>query len=218
MVDIFDEVSEDLRADKARALFFRYGWLLLTACALSLVAVGGWQYEQTRADAENQRVAGLFSNATTLASTAVGDRARQQALAAFANVVAQDHKGYTPLALMNEASLEYDSGNRVAALASWDQVANDTAAPTLMRDLASLLWAQHQLDQADPGVLTARLQPLLVSSNPWHGLASEEMALLQLRQGQTAQARARLQALEADTTATQAARERAAALLASLAA
>jgi len=50
----------------------------------------------------------------------------------------------------------------------------------------------------------------------WHGLASEQMALLLLRQGKTDQARDRLLQLEADTTVPQNARSRAAALLASL--
>ena len=51
------------------------------------------------------------------------------------------------------------------AAALWDQVAADSSADPLLRDLASLLWAQHQIDSGDPSLLEARLKALAAPEN-----------------------------------------------------
>jgi len=216
VVDIFDEISEDLRADRARALLARYGGVFLAACVLVLVGVGAWQIYHQRADKENQRVAGLFIAATTEAATANTAAVRATAIAQFQDVQKQGHPAYTVLARLDEATLRDDSGDHQGALVLWDQVAGDGSATPAIRDLAALLWVQHQVDNGDPVLLTGRLQPLLAGTNVWHALASEQMALLEVRQGQTGPARQRLQALEIDPTASQNVRSRALTVLAGL--
>lgn len=216
MADIFDEVSADLQAERARALFVRYGGVLVVAFILVLAGVGIYQWNKARVQKEDQRVAALFITATNAASTTMTDLARRTAIQDFQTVEQQNHPAYTALAKLNEASLRYDGGDRAGALILWDQVAGDGSIPASLRDLSMLLWVQHQVDSADPALLAGRLSPLLAPSNEWHALASEEMALLELRQGQTAEARDRLSALEADATASNNVRARASALLAGL--
>jgi hypothetical protein len=51
VVDIFDEVSEDLRTERALAIAKRYGGLLLMVCVLVLLGVAaqqGYGWYQTR--------------------------------------------------------------------------------------------------------------------------------------------------------------------------
>jgi len=64
--------------------------------------------------------------------------------------------------------------------------------------------------------LRARLAPLALPTNAWHALAQEAAALLDLRQGQTDQAKAALKTLAQDTTAPSGVRGRANGLLARL--
>jgi hypothetical protein len=216
VVDIFDEISEELRADRARALLVRYGGLLVGLCLAVVIAVAVWQWRQAQTDKENQRVASLFIAAAAEAAGSNTESGRAQAIAEFAAVERQGHAAYTALARLDEAELRSENGDLKGALVLWDQVAGDGSAAPAIRDLAVVLWVQHQLDQGDPVLLAGRLAPVLSPSNVWHGLASEEMALIQLRQGQTAAARERLQALEVDSTVSQNLRSRAAVELASL--
>jgi len=216
VVDIFDEISEDLRAEQARVLLARYGGLLVLVCLLVVIAVAGWEWRQAQTDKENQRVSGLFIQATTDAAAAGTTATRAAAIAEFQNVERQGQANYTALARLDEAALRDENGDTNGALVLWDQVAGDGSISQTERDLAVVLWVQHQPDTANAGLLEARLQPLLVSTNIWHGLASEQMALLELRDGQAAAARQRLQMLEADTTASQNVRQRAELVLASL--
>ena len=48
MADIFDEVSEDLRAERAKRLAVRYGGWVLAAALLIVAGVAGWQVWQAR--------------------------------------------------------------------------------------------------------------------------------------------------------------------------
>ena len=109
--------------------------------------------------------------------------------------------------------MKADAGDLAGAEALWNKVAGDSSADPLLRDLASLLWAQHGIDQGDPSLLEARLKALAAPDNPWHALADEQLALLDLRLGKDDQAKATLQRLAQDTTAPSGVRGRANALL-----
>ena len=102
------------------------------------------------------------------------------------------------------------------ALKMWDEVAADGAADPLLRDLATLMWAQHQIDHGDPAQLAARLQALTSATNPWRALAREQLALLDLRQGKTDAAKTAFQQLADDVTAPAGVRGRSSSLVSKL--
>jgi hypothetical protein len=120
------------------------------------------------------------------------------------------------LSRLREAGLKADAGDLQGATALWDQVAGDPSADPLLRNLASLLWAQHLMDNGDPSLLEARLKLLTAPDSPWRALAEEQLAQLDLRQGKTDQARTVLQHLAQDATAPNGVRGRASALLSRL--
>ena len=43
VTDIFREVDEEVRREQLKKLWERYGTLLIAACVLLVVAVGGWR-------------------------------------------------------------------------------------------------------------------------------------------------------------------------------
>lgn len=216
MVDIFDEVDEELRAERAQQLLKRYAGVILAAAVLVVGAAAGWQGWRWYEARQDRKAAAQYLTAMTLAQaspTGSNEATRSAAIAAFANVAANSPEGYATLARLQEAALRADAGDLKGASAIWDQVAGDSSADPLLRDLASLLWAQHQIDQGDPSLLESRLKPLAAAGNPWHALAEEQLALLDLRQGKKDQARAVLQRLAADTTAPSGVRGRASGVL-----
>lgn len=219
MVDIFDEVDEELRADRAQDLLKRYGGLIIAAaCAVVLLAAGwqGWQWWQNKQD---QAAADSFLAAMRAADTLPpGSDAAQRApaIADFQKLATASPAGYRTLARLREAGLQADAGDLTAASAIWDQVAGDSTVDPLLRDLAVLVSSLRLLDTGNPALLEARLKPLTGADNPFRPLAQEQLALLDLRQGRTDQAKETLRRLVQDIAAPTGVRNRAGGLLARL--
>ncbi|MFT8243718.1 tetratricopeptide repeat protein [Roseomonas sp. BN140053] len=214
MADIFDELQDDMRAERARQLATRWGGVLGVVALLALAGVGGWQGWRWYQTQQAEQTAAIFLEASRNAEQenadlgAAGNR--------FAAVAESAPPGYRTLARLRAAALKAETGDRDAALALWDAVAADPDADRLYRDLGSLMWALHGLDSQDPAALSARLEPLAADSSPWRASARELQALVSMRRGERDVARRTLQALAQDTTAPQGIRSRAARLAAGL--
>jgi hypothetical protein len=216
VVDIFDEVEEDLRAERAQKLAKKYGWLIILAAVAIVGGVAGWQVWvrwQTQQDAS---VASRFVAAQTAIEQAAPGAVTNGPLATLDLLAARGPEGYKTLARLRAAAVKADSGDLTGAVALWNAVAADSDADTLLRDLASLTAATRQIDQGDPAQIQARLEPLAVFGNPWSALAREQLAILDLRQGKADEAKTKLKALSIDFEAPSGVRARAAALLAGL--
>ena len=148
MVDIFDEISDDLRAERAAALLRRYGILFIAAAILALLAVAGQQFWQSYQAKQNSAAAAKFLGITgqidTLGAgiTNAQQIANAQALAGFA---ATAPAGYRSLANLRAAALYAAAGQIDAAEGLWNNISADTSADPLLRQLADLLWAQQEL-------------------------------------------------------------------------
>jgi hypothetical protein len=213
VVDIFDEVDEELRAERAQRLLKRYAGLIIAAAVLIVCAAGGWQawrWWQARQDmAAGQRYLTAMARLQLPAAAAN----RQDIVKDFGALAQTAPDGYRTLARLQAAALKAEGGDRQGAVVLWNDVATDSSADPLLRDLASLLWCQHQIDTGDPALLETRLKALAEPGNAWRSLAQEQLALLDLRQGKTEAAKAALTKLAQDVTAPNGVRERAAALL-----
>ncbi|MXP63754.1 tetratricopeptide repeat protein [Roseomonas sp. M0104] len=214
MPDIFDEVQEELRAERARRLGIRYGGLLAGVALLVLLGVGGWQGWQWWQDRQAAQSGALFLEISRKAEAPGADL--KAAGDSFASLAATSPEGYQILARLRGAALKAETGDREAALALWDQLSGDAGAPRLYRDLAGLMWVLHGMDTQDPAVLAARLTPLTEPSNPWRASARELQALLAIRRGDKPEAKRILEALAADVTAPRGLRDRAGRLAAGL--
>jgi hypothetical protein len=213
--DIFDEVEEELRAERAKKLLQRYGSLIIGAAVAIVALVAGFQAWRWYEARERARVAEIYIAAMHQAD-AQASADHQAALAGLAKVTGEGMPGYTTLARLRAAALKANAGDKDGALRLWDDVAKDASADPLLRDLANLEWGMHQIDTGDPAQVTARLKPLTDPNNAWHAMAEEQLALLALRQGQTQTAHDALKKLANDVTAPQGVRGRAGGLLAKL--
>ena len=207
MPDIFDEVEEDLRAERARRMWQRFGTPAFVLLLLVLAGIGGWQGWSWYQARERNAAATAFM-AAHRATEAQG--ADLPAMATrFQGLVADSPESYRILARLRAAALKAEVGERDAALALYDQVANDTAADPLYRGLANLMWVLRSMDTADTATLLARVRPLAQPGQPWNASARELQGLIELKAGQTAAAKQTLDQLANDATAPQSIRERA---------
>lgn len=219
MVDIFDEVSDDLRGERAMRLLRQYALLLILALILVLVGVAAQQGLAWRAARQNAAAATSFlAIGTTIDNAGATETAAQRLAAAqqYQSFAKTAPAGYRALAELRAAGLYAQAGQPGTAASLWNAVAADTDADQPLRDLANLLWAQHALGNAPDGDVGARLAPLESPANAFHGLAQETQALLYLREGKTAQAQGLFTQIANDPGAPDGVRNRADGLLAKL--
>ena len=212
MSDIFQEVDEDLRHDKWLRLWKQYQNYVIGLAAAIIIATAGvtyWRhYDQQQREAEglqyglalDEARGGKFAEAAdALSSLAVGA-----------------HAGRALVARFEAAALRARAGDEAAAIAAYDAIAKDSAVDPTYRDLATVLWGLHAVDTLDPQVVLDRLAPVTNPDNPWHSSAIEVTAVVHLKAGDRAAARADYQKLADDLTAPRGLRARAAQMVAAL--
>ncbi len=214
VVDIFDEVEEDLRAERAQRLLKKYAGLMIALAVGVIAAAAGWQL-WTRYQNQQDAAAAARYIAVQSALERPGAPKSDQ-IAPLDQLAATSPPGYKTLARLRSAALKADAGDLQGAVSSWNALAADSSTDPLLRDFASLMATAREIDRADPAQLEARLKPLAASGNAWSSLAREQLALLSLRQGKVDDARKALQGLAIDIGAPAGLRTRASALLAGL--
>ena len=176
MSDIFQEVDEEVRRDKAAEFWKKYQNAILAAAALIVLASAGfryWQYERERAE---QAAGDQFQQA--LAALEAGKL--KEAKAGFDKIAADGPAGYRGLAQMAAAGAQAQS-NPQAAAAAFDAVAGDAAIDPLLRDGARLRAALIRTDiPGEQQKGEAALTSLSAEGAPFRRLALLDLAALAL--------------------------------------
>lgn len=208
MADIFREVDEEVRAERAKELWRKYGVFVVGAAVLAVLAVGGfqlWKHLQAEAAAEaSQRL-------EQAASLAREDKP-VDAAAAFAALAAEGG-GAGLLARFGEAAELARQGDAASALARYEALAADEEAAPVYRDLARLFRGMIELDAGRPEAAIAAVEGL---SGTLRHSAAETIAAARAALGETTAAVAGFKALADDPEAPAGVRRRAAEMLAAL--
>lgn len=195
-----DEVAEAVRRDRLARGFRRWGWLiaLVVAGIIGTAAVLEWRKAQAQAEAE-------LRGEAILSALETEDPAAR--LAALSELPVSGDRGATAALLL--AAEQADAGDAAAAIETLSAVAGDSQVPPLTRDLATFKSLLLQGAEADP----AALEGLAAPGAPFGLLAREQLALIALENGDTADAIARLQAIREDAEVAPSQRGRVEALL-----
>ena len=176
MSDIFQEVDEEVRRDKAAEFWKKYQNLILAGAALVVLASGGfryWQYERERA----QQAAGdQFQQALAALEGGKLDEAK----AGLDKIAAQAPSGYRALAQMTAAGAEA-SKDPQGAIGAFDAISGDAAIDPLLRDAARLRAALLRGDIAgEEQKGAAALTSLSTDNGPYRRLARLALGALAL--------------------------------------
>ncbi len=205
MSDIFREVDEDLRRDRAEHLFKKYGGAMIAAVVLIVAGTGGYSFwRHWQAQKKEEQTAALV---TAIAQSAQGPEKGVEALAAFAGSA---NPSLAAIAQFNAAALMIRQGKPAEAATVYDGIAGNGSVPAEYRDLATLMAVMQRTDGDDPAQLTAKLQPLTADGSPWRFTARELTAVLAVRAGDTEKARTLFKQLADDQQAPSGVRSRAA--------
>ena len=176
MSDIFREVDEEVRQDRAIAIWQKYQNIILALAVLIVAAAGGWKYWQSRQLAAAEAADAKYQAAMELSR----EGKSAEAETAFAALAKTGPKGYASLAALRAAA-ELAVRDRKAAVAAFDAIAADPANDYLFRDNARLRAAMIRVDDADRKEIEERLTPLAGVGAPFRSSARELLALTAIK-------------------------------------
>lgn len=201
----FREVEEEIRQDRARAIWQKYGyWIIAGAVAIVLGTLAFTLYQnwtESRANASGD----AFLHALTLAGEGRVDEAR----AALETLEQEGYGSYPVLARLRIATLHEQTGEYDEAVAEFDAVAADSAMDAAVRDLARLRAGYILVDHGDRAAVAERVEVLAGDGNPLRHSAREALGLSAWKAGATEDAARLFQQIIDDPAAPRGIRERA---------
>jgi hypothetical protein len=210
--DIFTEVDEDLRREKALKLWNKYGNYVVGAALLIVGATAAnvaWQdYQRKQAEGDAVQYVAAVDQAKS------GDAA--SAGLALASIAREGKSGYSVLARFEDAALKSRQGDLAGAAAIYRAIADDNAADRALRDAAAVLAALITANGPEAAQAAGQVSSLAAPSSPWRHLAWEIEALAAAKAGKIEEARSLYARIADDPNAPPGARARAAEMLAAL--
>jgi hypothetical protein len=179
VVDVFDEVEEELRAERYTA-WVRKGWPYAAGAVVLalLVTLGVWGFGEHQ-KSEQAKASVTYDQALQALSSGDTEGADQK----LAGLAASAPAGYRTLALMQRAGVQVAKGKTEEAVRLMDQAAK--AAPdAVLADVARLKAALLLMDTHPLAEIEQRLTPLIDDKRPYHLQAREALANARLQAGQ----------------------------------
>ncbi len=205
MSDIFQEVDEEVRKEKANALWKKYGGYVVGACLAIVIGTAGrvaWREYQ-----EAQRIED--SNRYILAALQAAEGKTSEATESFRALAEESGTGYAVLARLREAGVRIEAGDRQGAIDIYDAVVASGEGGPALTDFVRYLAASQLINDGSAADIDARLAPLLEGNNPWRFSAHELKAIVAHRDGRLDDAREQFKALRTMAGAPPGIRQRA---------
>jgi hypothetical protein len=170
--DIFREVDDEVRREQLKKLWERYGGLLIAACVVVVVAVGGWRAYQWWEGKKAAEAGAAFQAAITLSA----DGKSKEAEEAFAKLATDGTASYRALAKFREAA-EVARRDPKAAVALYDQLAANSGLGQVLQDLAAVRAATLLVDTAPYSEIVQRLESVAGANRTFRHTARTLLAM-----------------------------------------
>lgn len=211
MSDIFREVNEELQRKQFKRFWDRYGYVVIGAALLIVVATAGYKswenYRQSVAAAKGDR----FLAAIELSEQGETEKARE-----IFEELSGDGAGYGVLARFRLASDQAGRGDSSDAIAGFDALARDPDVDPFLQDLARIRAGYLAVDSESYDAVSGRVADLAAAGSSLRFSALEILGLSAWRDGDMEKARGHFQALRDDAETPGDLRQRAEFMLALL--
>ncbi|MCU1386531.1 MAG: hypothetical protein JWL71_5228 [Acidobacteria bacterium] len=207
MSDIFREVEEDVRREKAQKFWKAWGNYIIALGVLLFAGIGGWQLWQRHDQQQREALATQFIAAQRISNP-------RDAASAMSDLSKDAGKGYGLVARLAQANAMVAAGQQKDGVDLYKQIAKDDSGSVGMVARLRAAWATA--DTATRGELADLLAPLNQPGNAWRENALEVLAYADYRAMDMKSAQAKYAELSADPEAPDALRARAKAMAAYL--
>lgn len=186
--EVFD-IEEEMKTEEMRSSVRKYAILAVIAVLIAFAVVGCWSLYASQQKSYRQDVTSQYLSALQKMEHWLDDPQAQASqpidplLTSFRQLATSKDEGVSSLSRLYMGDVLSRSHHPKDALAQWAALENDSKADPFMRDMASFLWCQRQLDDGDIPVLRSRLLLLESKNSLWKGPVLEALSVLDIRQG-----------------------------------
>lgn len=203
-----DEVTEEVRRDRMYLLLRRWGWVGVVAV---IAIVGGAAFNEYR----KARDTGQAEALGDAILTALAENGSAERATSLQGVDAQSVGGDAVLNMLLSAA-QVEAGSEQDAINSLNAIATQGELPEIYRAIASFKALLLQTDTLPAADRRQQFEALAIPGAPLRLLAQEQLALIDVAEGDTQAALDRLQALRQDAEASLDIQQRAAQLIVAL--
>ncbi len=196
---VAQEVDDEVRRERMNLLWKRYGKYVIGGAVGVVLVVAGREIYNWRVSSIESQHSEAFQAAIEQANVEGAD-----AVAIWREAAPKLGGGYVALAQLREAAALADGGDIAGAIATYDGLAADDTAPTSLRELGTLKASMLMIGQGDLDSARGKLSTIAVKGKAWYFSAQEQLALIDLQQGDLdgALEKFRLLAEDAETPAS----------------
>lgn len=175
MSDIFREVDEEVRRDKAVEFWKKYQNYMIGAAALIVLATAGWRFYDYRRLQAAQAAGAQFEQALELDRSGKGP----EAAAVLAKIAAEGPSGYRIVSRFAEAAVRSKT-DPAGATAAYDALAEDASIDPLLQETARLRAALLRLNAGETDKAKAALEALAAPTGAYRHTAREMLGVVAL--------------------------------------
>jgi len=190
--DIFQEIDEDLRQDKAARLWKAYGKYVVSLAIFIILAIAGYRFIVHTNDENREQASELYELASEAGRT--GDK--KAAIELFSDERFNGTMGYAIISKLKKATLAKSNNDPEGMAIVLKEIVTNEEIPSYLRNLARL-----KLIASDSDNYISQLDALIEGDGPWKFLALELKGGMELEVGNLKEARSIFKELtiEADT-------------------
>ena len=212
MADLFQEIDDELRQDKASRLWRVYGKYVVAAAIVIIMSVGGYKFWQQKQLDDGEKASIAYEAALT--RSASGDY--KGAINQLNQEDIETAPGYAALSQMQKANLAMKINDLDAALITFKGIAENDNYPQSIKEWASFRYAAVRVEKKIDSNASADLDALIATDSPWRFLAKEIKAIKEIETGNKSEAKTIFSELADDENAPERLRVRAAEFLKTL--
>tara|TARA_B100001123_G_C15290818_1_gene1017365 strand:- start:786 stop:1427 length:642 start_codon:yes stop_codon:yes gene_type:complete len=209
LADIFQEIDEELRQDRASQLWKKYGKYLIVVALTIVLGVAGYRFWKKNEYEGRERASALYEMATSRADSGKLD----DAIEILSDPIMRNNIGYSVLSKIQQANFAKARGDYDAVLTTFKAIAEDEDNPLFIRDFSRFNYLSNQYQKTSRLEVPSQLDDLIDSGGPWSYLAREMKGLIALDAGDRSKASSIFQNLVDDANTPKAMRNRVAELL-----
>jgi hypothetical protein len=188
------EVNEELRSDQMKAVWRRFGRIIVALAVLIVVGTAAYRGYEYWADSRASRSGDQFLAALKLADDDKLDEAKK----ALSDLEANGSGSYPILSKMRAASLLAQQGDKKGAIDAFTAVGNDEAVPEAIRSAAKLRAGWLLVETGTYDQVSAEVEVLAVAGNAFRHSARELLGLAAFKAGDYGKAKEWFDAIEND--------------------